>query len=137
MPAKKLLKILFATLGLGMAIVAYIWYSNTTEFLNRASLTQGTVVELQRVQSNNTTTYKPVVSFRTGTGAQIRFTSSFASNPSAYHRGEKVSVVYLESEPKKAKISTFYSLWAGASILAIVGSIFLLLATGFTLVKKS
>ena len=135
MPAKKLLIILFATLGLGMTIVAYIWYSNTTEFLNRASLTQGTVVELQRVQSNNTTTYKPVVSFRTETGAQIRFTSSFASNPSAYHQGEKVSVVYLESEPEKAKISTFYSLWAGASILAIVGSIFLLLAGAILLMS--
>ncbi len=136
MPAKKLLIILFATLGLGMTIVAYIWYSNTIEFFNRTHVAQGTVVELQRVQSNSMTTYKPVVSFRTETGAQIRFTSSFASNPPIYDRGEKVSVLYPESDPEQAKVKSFISLWAGTSAVFAIGALFLMIAAGIALFSR-
>lgn len=136
MSAKKLLSILFATLGLGMIITAYIWYSSTSAFLNQTHVAQGTVVDLQRIRSSNTTTYKPVVSFKTQAGAQIRFTSSFASSPPLFDKGEKVSVVYLKSDPKQAKVKRFISLWGGTFVVFAIGAIFLMIAAVITLFSR-
>lgn len=136
MPAKKLLSILFTTLGLGMTITAYIWYSSTIEFLNSTHVAQGTVVELQRIRSSTTTTYKPIVSFRTQAGVQVRFTSSFASNPPIFDRGETVSVLYLKNDPEQAKVKSFISLWAGTSALFGIGALFLMIAVAINLFSK-
>jgi hypothetical protein len=67
-------------------------------------------------------------------GEKIEFTSSTSSNPPRYSKGEKVEVLYLPTEPEKAKINSFFALWGGVVILGGMGGVFFLIGTSIVLV---
>ncbi len=121
-----IVKYAFAMVGLGMLIGAFFLYENTQNFLENALTAEGTVIELVRSKSSDSTTYRPVVEFETQGGSRVEFTSSSGSNPPSYSEGEIVEVLYQESAPEQAKINSFFSLWGASTILGGMGSVFFL-----------
>ncbi|NOZ10186.1 MAG: DUF3592 domain-containing protein [Gammaproteobacteria bacterium] len=133
MKALSIIKYIFSIIGLGMLVGAYYLYQNTQSFLESAVATNGTVVKLVRSKSNNSTTYAPVVQFKTEKGELVEVTSSTSSNPPGYSRGENVEIFYLPSSPQRAKINGFFSLWGAALIVGILGGVFFSVGGGIAL----
>ncbi len=128
-----IIKYVFTVVGLAMLVGAFFMYSNTQDFLSNAVATKGTVTQLIRSRSSDSTTYRPVVEFKTQSGRLVEFTSSSGSNPPSYSQGEIVEVLYQETSPEKAKIKSFFSLWGGSTILGGMGSIFFIV--GFLIIS--
>lgn len=112
--------------------MGHFFIKATQEFLKYAVATEGTVVELVRSRSSDSTTYSPVVQFKTQGGSIVEFTSSSGSNPPSYSKGEVVEVLYQESSPEQAKINGFFSLRGASTILGGIGSVFFLV--GFSII---
>jgi Protein of unknown function (DUF3592) len=141
-------KYLFAAIGLVMLLGSLVVYGHTASFVRRAVRAQGTVTALVPRQSTNypntngsissgptiSYTYQPVVRFRLG-AQQLQFSDSVATNPPAYHVGETVNVLYLESDPYNARIESFTSLWFLPMIFGGIGTIFL--AVGARMILSS
>ncbi|OMH38925.1 DUF3592 domain-containing protein [Motiliproteus sp. MSK22-1] len=136
MKAVSIIKYVFTLIGLGMLVGAFFLYQSTNEFLKDALTTEGTVVELIRSRSTDSTTYRPVVRFITRGGSAVEFTSSAGSNPPSYSTGETVEVLFHESSPENAKINGFFSLWGGAVILGGMGAVFFLVGLSILLFKR-
>ncbi len=82
--AKKILMII----GIGSLIGSFFFYKNTTEFMETAILTKGTVIELLEEYSSKTSsssdqtvTYRPVILFFDNAGNKVIHTSSTSSTP--------------------------------------------------------
>ena len=131
-----IVKYAMTAIGLGMLIGAYFLFTNTQDFLKSSLTTTGTVTELIRSKSNDSTTYRPVVEFKTPAGKLIEFTSSSGSNPPSYSRGEVVEVYYDESSPEKAKINGFFTLWGGVTILGLLGLIFFSVGASILVISR-
>jgi hypothetical protein len=121
---------LVALIGAAMLTGACFYYAQVRAFVGAASRTQGTVIALRPQQSSDSTTYVPVVRFQLGPRS-IEFDSRASSNPPSYQVGETVPVLYLPSNPYRAKIDSFFFLWGGPVILASLGSFFFLIGGGF------
>jgi hypothetical protein len=136
-------KYFLAAAGVFMLLGSLVVYEHTASFVHRATRTQGTVTALVRHQSVNYSntngsignrstirySYQPVVQFQYGS-QHIQFSDSVASNPPAYHVGETVNVLYLESDPYEARIDSFTSLWFLPMLFGGMGAIFLAVGTG-------
>lgn len=120
-----IIKYLITVVGLGMLFGAFSLYTNTQDFISGAVAANGKVIEL--VRSSDSTTYKPVVQFKTKNGKIVQFTSSSGSNPPSYSQGDVVEVLYEESSPNQAKIKGLFSLWGWAIILGVLGTVFSLI----------
>ena len=64
----------------------------------------GVVVALQENYDSDGSTYTPVVQFKTASGQNIEFSSSYSSSPPDYDVGEPVIVVYPSGQPENAII---------------------------------
>lgn len=130
-------KYLFASVGLVLVLGSFVVYQHTASFIHRATRTQGTVTALVRQQSTNyrnngsidrgmpvTYSYLPIVRFQVAE-QQIQFRGSVATSPPAWHVGETVDVLYLESNPWDARIESFTSLWLLPMIFGGIGAVFL------------
>jgi hypothetical protein len=132
-----IVKYLFTAVGLAMVAGALFWYQSVKSFVAQASVAPGTVVDLVRSQSgSDSPTYRPVVRFSAANGQAIEFTSNTGSNPPSYSRGEKVEVFYKPSDPQKAMLNGFFSLWGGPLIVGALGSVFFLIGGGIWLYTR-
>ena len=135
-------KYLLAAIGLAILLGSLAVSGHNMSFVRRAARAQGTVTALVPYQSIDTNSnqsignmpsvsysFQPVVRFQHD-GQQIQFSDSVASNSPAYHVGETVNVLYLESNPYDARIDSFMSLWLVPMIFGGVGTIFLALGAG-------
>jgi hypothetical protein len=141
-------KYVLTVVGLAIFLGSLLVCDHTASFVRRAARAQGTVTALVLRQTNvdnNTNgsvnngpsvsySWQAVVRFREG-GQQIQFDDSVATNPPAYHVGETVNVLYLESNPYDARIYSFTSLWLVPMIFAGIG--FILLAVGITVIIRT
>jgi hypothetical protein len=139
-------KYIFAVVGLVILLGSLAVYGRTASFAHRAATAQGTVTALVPQESTAYATgngsvssrslaryvYQPVVRFRHD-GQWIEFNDSEASNPPAFHVGETVTVLYLESNPYDARIDSFISLWLAPMIFGGIGAILLALGTALIL----
>ncbi len=131
-----IVKYVFLLVGCGLLIGAVFLFKDTQSFLKIAARTDGKVVDLVAFESTDTddnrrsVTYAPVVEFLTKEGEKITFTSSTRSYPPSYSRREAVEIFYLPSNPEKAKINDFFSLWGIAVVFAGLGIVFFLTGTG-------
>ena len=93
---------------------------------------QGVVVRLQEDSgSDGHSSYYPVVRYRTGRNATVEFKDSVGGNPSLRHPGDKVTVLYLEDDPRGAIIDRgpFWN-WMIPAILVLGGGFILALFVG-------
>lgn len=127
-----IVKYVFTLVGIGMLVGAFLIFRSTNSFLAEATKTEGTVVEIERYWSGDSTSYRSVVQFTSQNGQAMEFVSAGSNRPS-YSKGQKVEVLYLPTDPQNAKISGFFSLWGGSSILGGTGGVFFLIGTGIML----
>ena len=81
MKTLNILKYVFTLIGAGMLVGAVMSYSSTVSFIERATEATGTVIDLERSRSSDSTTYYPVVVFEDIRGREIEFRSRSGSNP--------------------------------------------------------
>ncbi|PBJ09034.1 DUF3592 domain-containing protein [Flavobacterium sp. ACN6] len=124
-----IIKYVFLIIGAALLTGAFFLYQNKSAFLEKAVSVQGTVIEMVAKRSDNSTTYSPVISFKTKSGQEITFSSSISSNPPSYSVNETVEVLYNPADPKEANINTFSSLWIGPLILGGIGIVFFLIGS--------
>jgi hypothetical protein len=139
-------KYLLAAIGLVTLLGSLVVCDHTASFVRRAARAQGTVTALMKHDNTDYSNrngagmptpcyaYQAVVRFRYGT-QQTLFYDSVATNPPAYHVGETVNVLYLESDPSDARIESFTSLWLAPMIFGGIGTI--LLAVGASMIIRS
>lgn len=121
---------LFLAIGLAMLVGAAYWASRVDEFARTASRAPGTVIKLERSHSGGSSSYYPVVRYRTAAGQDITFRSSFGSNPPSHAVGEQVEVLYRESDPGGARIGSFFALWGAPAIVGALGAVLALVGGG-------
>lgn len=123
---------IIALLGAALLGLAGYFINGTKNFLNTATQTEGTVIEL--VGSD---TKAPRVAFIDQNGNEHTYKSSVSSSPPSYYVGEKVTVYYDPSNLNKIEIDGFASLWLGSTILAGIGGIlFLIGAVPFVIFSR-
>lgn len=123
----RLLEGLFIFIGLVLLVFAFLVAKNNFNFLDHAVETRGVVVDVLVTKNEGKEYFRPVFGFRAGNGDERKFESSIESNPARYRKGEEVIVLYIPGEPDQlAQIKSFFSLWGGAIISAILGGVFLL-----------
>jgi hypothetical protein len=125
----KLFGIIFSSVGTILLSVSAFLFIQEKQFIERAKITSGTVIEMGRSVSSSSdnrgsVTYYPVVEFFTAGGKRIVFSSNFSSNPPAYEVGEKVEVYYEPEKPSGAEIKSFFSQWFAAILTGGMGLIF-------------
>jgi hypothetical protein len=109
--------------GIAM-IVAGIWYAvESMEFLDTTARTEGTVIALKRERgSKGMALDLPVVRFTSPeSGETVEFKSRFGIRPSPFAVGDPVEVAYDPSDPSRAKIDSFWTIWFLPILLALFG----------------
>lgn len=116
---------IFFAFGLAFAAVGVWNVVDDMALAARGNTAQGTVVNLSAsYDSEGGTTYRPVVLFRDDNGATRRFTSNMGSNPPAFDRNEKVTVIYDPWAPEDAIIDSFSTRYLLPAIFGGFGLIF-------------
>lgn len=138
----RVFQLTFPTIGAVMLIGAVFWWLHQRHFVATASHARGTVIDLVRHRSSGSsgssgsTTWAPVVTFRTPDGQKHTFTSHSSNNPPAYRRGEQVGVLFEDGRPDSGVIDGWFSLWGGITIVGSIGLMFTLVGGGMTLVRR-
>lgn len=133
MKTSTLLTYLFSLLCLALMGVGYGFYYNSARFIDRATETQGTVVELVRSRSAMPLNYHPVVVFTDAFNRTVEFQAHQGSNPARFKRGDKVTLLYDLNEPQQAKLKDFSGFWGAAIGFSAAGLGFGLLAASMAL----
>ena len=107
--------LLFAVVLIGLAL----YQANKTWRLETAGVrAPGEVVRLNAEESSDSTSYYPVVRYRTQANETVEFKDSIGSNPPSYRSGDKVTVLYLAANPQRqAIIDRGFWNWAIPAIL--------------------
>lgn len=131
-----IIKYTFTIIGSVLTAIAILGYVNTQSFLETSTVAQGTVVDLVMTKSDRSSSssgvsirttsnsYAPIVEFMADNGRTYSFTSSVSTSPPAYSIGEKVEILYDESDPNEALINSFFFVWGGVLILGGLGFLF-------------
>ena len=121
-----LISLLFLIVGLGAIFFSYISFAGSQKFIKNSISADGTVVDIvQQMEHSETNgqtttnyTYAPKISFTASDGKQYTFVSSTSSNPSPYHDGQIIKILYDPQNPNNAEINSFFDLW-GLSIISL------------------
>ena len=115
--------VLFSLVGAGWRTVANIRFSAA------ATKTEGTIVKFDQRHSassgrrrGTTVTWAPVFEFADAAGVTQRVASSHSSSHPGRKVGDRVPVLYLPSEPHRARINSFASFWPVPLILTGLGA---------------
>ena len=123
--------------GLILAGAAYL-YLDTRAWLGRSVEAQGSVIEMVRVLDRETgsSSFAPLVRFRTADGRTVEFQSTFQSNPPAYSTGQTVTVLHDPIRPNSAAIAGLFSIWGATIILSAIGAILLAFGVAAAVVER-
>lgn len=94
-------------------------------FIHTAVRTDGTVISMEPVRTTRTGagTYIPVFRF-TATDGRLHIINSDMSVPrSTFKPGDRVRVLYLQSNPEIAHIDAFWTLWQESLVVCIWGAV--------------
>jgi hypothetical protein len=127
---------IFATIGAGLLIGAFIAYGSAQSFNDNALRAKGVVVDLEPTYSSNSgTTYTPVVTFETPERESVTFHSSVSSSPPSFDVGESVEVLYDPANPSDAVIDSFWQVYLVPIILGGIGGVFFVVGGGLLLAQ--
>jgi hypothetical protein len=122
--------------GIGLGSTSFYFYSNTRDFLSRASHTQGTVIAFHISHSDHSMTFTPEINFKNDKGRPVIFNSNLSSNPPQYSVGDKIDVVFDPIKPSNARVNTFMALWLMPAALCIASIVSLLFSAGMVLAGR-
>jgi len=124
--------------GLVLLGIAVFLFLKTKRLLSVGKTAKGKIVDVVKKESQDqdeegfsstSTTYYPVIEFKTVTGQVIKFEAGVGrSNQNAYEIGHTVDVIYDPNKPQDAKINSFLQLWFVPLILGVIGLIVIVVA---------
>lgn len=115
----------FLLVGLGMLGGAGYLFVDTRHDIATGVGAEGVVIDLiAERDSDGDDVYYPRVRFATPAGEPVEFTGSVGSSPPAFDIGEAVAVLYNPSDPRDARIDSFFQLWFAPLILGFLGLVF-------------
>jgi hypothetical protein len=135
-----ILRRVFLALGVLMLLGAGWSWQHTTAFMAVASRAEGRVIALDESRGSSTgsggrsSSYAPVVSYRTAAGVDVVYTEKTHTNPPTHAVGETVQVLYRAEDPESARLDTWASLWFMTFIFGLLGAIFVLIGAGLFVV---
>jgi len=118
---------IFASIGGILVTGAVLAWLADQRHAASASSAPGIVVQLNLQSGGNGATYAPVVDWTDASGKRHLLVSNIRSNPPAFERGEKVTVLYDPEKPSKATIDTFGQRFTGILIFGGIGLVFALI----------
>ena len=122
--------IFFCLAGLVCLVVFLLNLTQTLDFQNNALTSTGTIIKLEeRPDSDGGNDYYPSVSFKTKSGQTIQFISETSYNDGKL--GAKINILYLPTDPTKAKLDTFESLWLLPLIFGVFTVVLLIFGLAF------
>jgi hypothetical protein len=94
-------------------------------FIHAAVRTEGTVIWMEPVRTTRTGAGTAIPQFRfTANDGGLHVINSDISAPfSTFKRGERVGVLYLQSNPEIAHIDAFSTLWQESLVVGIWGAV--------------
>ena len=109
--------------GLGLLLGGGWFAIDAVIFLETAARAPGIVLELRRERgARGMPRDHPIVRFDLpGTGREVVFRSKVGVWPSPFEVGEAVEVAYDASDPERAEIASFWTLWLPPAALALFG----------------
>jgi len=132
LPARIIGIIIILTSVLPLGGIGGWFFFDTRNFLQFATQTTGTVVDLQSSRdSEGDTMYTPVFEYQDGTGTTHKIISSWSSNPPSHLEGDAVDVLYDPANPSDARLDGYLSLWLGPIICGVLALFLLLFAMLF------
>lgn len=122
-------------LGLIILYFTYGQYLKTQHLLENGIKTTGTVVSYVTSSGDNGTMYQPIINFKDKKGRQREFISEISSKPPAYEIGERVKLVYDSKKDSNVKIISFWGLYRGVVIPAMIASPLLVIGAAYLLYR--
>ncbi|MCC9016247.1 DUF3592 domain-containing protein [Flavobacterium lipolyticum] len=120
--------------GLTLLVGAFCLFQQKLNFIEKASIVYGTVIESIPLAGNkNGSLYYPHVSFVTKSGEPIDFTSTVGSSLPNYMEGSSVKVLYDPTNPNKAEIDGIHGYIVDPMLLGGLGVFFFLMGLGVVL----
>ena len=110
----------FLVCGVAFSCVGAFTLSDAITFKKRAAQADGVVAALV-VRHGDGDTYSPVFVFLDARGREFRVTSTDSSKPPAARIGQRVTVLYDEADPAKARIDSPTLTYLGPGIALAVG----------------
>jgi hypothetical protein len=112
--------IFFSAIGIALALGGLFMLRRAREFAAQAQSAVGRVIRLHEEPTRRGGYfYCPVVQFRTATGAEVEFTSSFGSRPARHKIGQSVAVLYDPADPAGAQLGGGANYFSGSVVLVI------------------
>jgi hypothetical protein len=101
-----IMTILAAIAGLIFSTIAYRSWSSTNNILENGLHTEGVVIDIisRTDRKKRTTTYAPVVQFKTSKGEVVAYHSNVFTNPCSYVQGQLVPIWYMPDNPQEATL---------------------------------
>ena len=131
------LGLLMIAIGLVPGSLGGLIFLRRLRFLRTTCATSGVVEKVTLVHLVDGHAYRPKITFTTQTGENVVLTSVGMSNPPRFRVGQVVPVVYDPSNPHKARIRSFASLWFASLFFGGLGSLFFLIALMLMLINKN
>jgi len=119
--------LIFGGVGALLLAIAAFLYFREQAFLASGETVTGTVSTFEVSNSDDSTTYCPVITFRTKRGESVEYHANVCSSPPSHDVGEKVEVVYDPENIKHVQMNGFWSKYVGVFVLAVIGLPFFLL----------
>jgi hypothetical protein len=122
---QKLISLIFGLILVGFGVHLL---RETLEFRREGVTVSGTVVALEsRLEFDEGSVSlmrRPIIEFNPANArAPLRFRSSLSTSwPFSHDVGESVSVVYLASDPTRARIDSFFGNWVAPLVLLLFGA---------------
>jgi hypothetical protein len=113
---------LYLVLGILMVLGGFFVTKNTSDFIDGALSSKGTVIELIQKEDS----LYPKIEFQDETQKSHTFKSSFGCSTSCYKEQEQVVVLYSSGEIKNPRINSFMSLWLPSLLLFGIGISFVI-----------
>ena len=105
----------------------FFHYKTASMFLEQGIKAEGTVVNYKKLSRGRSSVHKPVIQFSDRDSNQREFISEVGGFEGFYTVGQKVEILYLPENPKRAVINDYRSLWMETTFNAGAGCFIFLL----------
>lgn len=119
-------------IGLILLITGIYFVKERMDFLEKSSIAIGTVTELRQWEnSEGTRLSKPIFKFKPGSKQEVLYEHNFSSNPPAWKVGDKANIAYDSTDPRKAKLLTYFGTFDVAIILIAAALPLIFIGVGY------
>lgn len=124
--------ILFLLVGVAAYIGSFLFYQNTSQFIEKSRVAPGIVTDFREFEGEDQMLYQAQFTFVSHTNEEVTFGSRSRSSHPSYEIGDAMVVYYNPDNPYDAREADFLSLWLATIFFAAFGTVFFII--GLTLI---